>query len=85
MITRHRLAKGDTYERQSSEINTCLLVGRGSMLLGAQTLQTGTAVEVDSGTILPSLIASEDTELYENSAGQTCYNKAIYAARESIP
>ncbi len=64
-ITRFRLETGETHERSSADMNTCLLVGRGSVILAAKTLQTGTAIEIESDGSLPTLTAQEPAELYE--------------------
>ena len=64
-ITRFCLEAGETYERSSTDMNTCLLVGHGSVILAGKTLQTGTAIEIESDGSLPTLTAQEPAELYK--------------------
>lgn len=64
-IVRHQLAKDETWERPSSDMDSCILVGRGSTAFNQQILPTGTAIEMTSDESATIFTAQEPTELYE--------------------
>lgn len=64
-ITRHQFAKDEAWERLSSNTNTCILIGRGSVTLNQQILPMGTGIEITSDESATIFTAQEPTELYE--------------------
>jgi redox-sensitive bicupin YhaK (pirin superfamily) len=64
-ITRHQLAKDETWERPASDTDACILIGHGSAIIDKQTLPTGTAIEIAGDKFIVTLTAQEPAELYE--------------------